>query len=195
LKKEVIIEIAAIVAFSAIINNDKVGVILFSNEIELFIPPRKGKMHVLRIIRDLLEFEPLYKGTDVSIPFKFLTNVIKKKCTAFVLSDFRAPQFLDALKIASKKHDVIAMRISDKMEREIPKAGLVQFMDNETNTIQLIDLDNKKVRDAFIKVQLQKEEEIRQLFRKSGVDFAEIIAGENYVKPLNQLFRSREVKR
>ncbi len=183
-----IIEIAVIVVFSAIINNDKVGVILFSNEVELFIPPRKGKCMYWRIIRDLLEFE-LCTAAPTFRFLQVLNQCYQEKMYGICAFDFRGPQFMDAIKIASKKHDVIAMRISDKMETEMPKAGMVQFMDNETGKIQLIDLDNKKVREGFHKVQFERDAEIRQVFKKSGVDFAEIIAGENYIKPLNQLFR------
>lgn len=195
LKKEVMTEIAAVIAFSAITNNDKVGMILFSSEVELFIPPRKGKTHVLRIIRDLLEYQPLYKGTNLTLPFKFLTSAIKKRCTAFVISDFRGTGFTDALKIASRKHDVIALKLKDPLENEMPKAGLIQFQDNETGETRLIDLGNSKVREQFKKIQAEKDQQIYQLFKKNGVDFTEIMAGNSYVKPLNQLFRSRETRR
>jgi len=136
IKQELITELCAVIAFSASTNNDKIGVIFFSDKIEKFIPPKKGKTHILRIIRELLNFEPQNKGTNITQAFKFLTNAIKKRSIAFVISDFIDTNFDDAVKIANKKHDVVALRIYDKAETEIPKIGLIKLKDNETGKIK-----------------------------------------------------------
>ncbi len=194
-KREMLTELAAVLAFSAIQNNDKIGALLFSDQIELFIPPRKGKSHVLRIVRDLLNFEPKSKGTDINQALRFFTSAIKKRSTAFLISDFMNEGFQDSLKIASRKHDLIALSMRDMLEQQLPKAGLVQVQDAETGAIKLIDTASKKVRNAFKEYHLKREEKLLQMFKKSGIDYAFIDTHLSYVKPLQAMFRRRELKR
>ncbi len=194
-KREMLTELAAVLAFSAIQNNDKIGALLFSDQIELFIPPRKGKSHVLRIVRDLLNFEPKSKGTDINQALRFFTSAIKKRSTAFLISDFMNEGFQDSLKIASRKHDLIALSMRDMLEQQLPKAGLLQVQDAETGVIKLIDTASKKVRNAFKVYHLKREEKLLQMFKKSGIDYAFIDTHLSYVKPLQAMFRRRELRR
>lgn len=192
LKQELITELCAVLAFSAIQNNDKIGVIFFTDKIEKFIPPKKGKTHILRIIRDLIEFKPEHKKTDIKQALKYLTNVIKKRSIAFVISDFIADNnFVDALKIANKKHDLVALRIYDKREMELPDIGLVKFMDAETGTLKWIDTSDKDVRTHFYAEAKKQEAFLKEIFNKSGVDSADINTAESYIKPLMNLFKRR----
>lgn len=192
LKQELITELCAVLAFSAIQNNDKIGVIFFTDKIEKFIPPKKGKTHILRIIRDLIEFKPEHKKTDVKQALKYLTNVIKKRSIAFVISDFITDaNFIDALKIANKKHDLVALRIFDKREMELPNIGLVKFMDAETGTLKWIDTSDKNVRIHFYAEAKKQEAALKEIFNKSGVDSADINTAESYIKPLMNLFKRR----
>jgi len=192
LKQELITELCAVLAFSAIQNNDKIGVIFFTDKIEKFIPPKKGKTHILRIIRDLIEFKPEHKKTDIKQALKYLTNVIKKRSIAFVISDFIADNnFVDALKIANKKHDLVALRIYDKREMELPDIGLVKFMDAETGTLKWIDTSDKDVRIHFYAEAKKQEAFLKEIFNKSGVDSADINTAESYIKPLMNLFKRR----
>lgn len=192
LKQELITELCAVLAFSAIQNNDKIGVIFFTDKIEKFIPPKKGKTHILRIIRDLIEFKPEHKKTDIKQALKYLTNVIKKRSIAFVISDFIADNnFVDALKIANKKHDLVALRIYDKREMELPDVGLVKFMDAETGTLKWIDTSDKDVRIHFYAEAKKQEAFLKEIFNKSGVDSADINTAESYIKPLMNLFKRR----
>jgi uncharacterized protein (DUF58 family) len=195
LKEDQITEIAAVLAFSAIHNNDKVGVIFFSNKIEKFIPPKKGTSHILRIIRELIDFKPDNKETDISVALGYFTNVIKKRCTAFLISDFQDDGFEDALKIANRKHDLIALKISDKREYELPNVGLIQIKNAETGKKIWIDTSHKKLREAFKKSGRKKEFQLDDIFLKSGVDVAKIKTGEDYVKPLTNLFQKRGSRR
>ncbi len=190
-KQELITELCAVLAFSSIQNNDKIGVIFFTDKIEKFIPPKKGKSHVLRIIRDLIEFEPENKKTNVQLALKYLTNVIKKRSIAFVISDFMSPDFSDSLKIANKKHDVVALRIFDKREQELPNIGLVKMMDNETGEFKWVDTSDKNVRNTFYANSKKQDDYIKYLFNKSGVDVAYINTAESYVTPLTNLFKRR----
>jgi uncharacterized protein (DUF58 family) len=192
LKQELITELCAVLAFSAIQNNDKIGVIFFTDKIEKFIPPKKGKSHILRIIRDLIEFKPEHKKTDIKQALKYLTNVIKKRSIAFVISDFIADaNFIDALKIANKKHDLIALRIYDKREQELPNMGLVKFMDAETGAIRWVDTSDKNVRIHFLAAAKKREALLKETFNRSGVDAADINTAESYIKPLMNLFKRR----
>ena len=192
LKQELITELCAVLAFSAIQNNDKIGVIFFTDKIEKFIPPKKGKTHILRIIRDLIEFKPEHKKTDIKQALKYLTNVIKKRSIAFVISDFITDaHFIDALKIANKKHDLVALRIYDKREMELPNIGLVKFMDAETGTAKWIDTSDKNVRIHFYAEAKKLEASLKEIFKKSGVDSADINTAESYIKPLMNLFKRR----
>ncbi|HEX8514913.1 MAG TPA: DUF58 domain-containing protein [Bacteroidia bacterium] len=191
LKQDVITELCAVLSFSSLQNNDKVGVIFFSDKIEKFIPPKKGKRHVLRIIRDLIEFKPEQRKTDIRLALKYLTGVIKKRSIAFIISDFMDKDFADALKIANKKHDLVALRIYDKREQELPNIGLIKLMDTETGTLKWIDSSDKKVRTQFIVNTKKREDELKSAFTRSGVDSASISTSESYIVPLTNLFKRR----
>jgi uncharacterized protein (DUF58 family) len=191
LKQELITELCAVLAFSSIQNNDKIGVIFFSDKIEKFIPPKKGKSHVLRIIRDLIEFKPEHKKTDIKQALKYLTNVITKRSIAFVISDFMADDFMDALKIANKKHDLVALQIYDKREHELPDIGFLKVIDAETGTLKWIDTSDKNVRIHYDASALKQEAKLKEMFNKCGVDAAKINTAESYIKPLMNLFKRR----
>ena len=191
LKKELITEIAAVISFSAIQNNDKIGVILFSDKIEMIIPPGKGKKHILRIIRDLLGFEPKSTGTNVSEALRHLTNLIKKRCTAFVISDFIDNSFADALNIANKKHDIIALHVYDKREYELPSMGLLRVKDAETGREAWIDTSSASVRGAFSRKSKEALEKLDATFKRSGVDVAKLPTDGDYIVPLMNLFKCR----
>jgi uncharacterized protein (DUF58 family) len=192
LKQELITELCAVVAFSASQNNDKIGVIFFSDKIEKFIPPKKGKSHILRIIRELIEFKPENKTTNLEVALKYLNNVIKKRSVVFLISDFLAENnYKDALKIANKKHDVVALRIIDKTEQELPKVGLIKLKDNESGKTLWIDSSESSFRRQFAVNQLKHEENLRDTFTKSGVDAAKLFTHESYVSPLINLFKKR----
>jgi uncharacterized protein (DUF58 family) len=192
LKKDLITELCAVVAFSASQNNDKIGVIFFTDKIEKFIPPKKGKSHVLRIIRELIEFKPENKKTDIQVALKYMTNVIKKRSIVFILSDFYAENnYKDALKIAGKKHDVVAMRILDKAETELPDVGMIKLKDNESGKIAWVNTSDKSFRKQFTINQLKFEDSIKDTFNRSGIDSTKIMTHENYVKPLMNLFKNR----
>ncbi len=190
-KRDIMTEVAAVLSFSAILNNDKIGVIFFSDRIEKFISPRKGRKHILRIIRELLDFRSESMKTNLDEPLRFLTNAIKKRCTAFILSDFLAPAFEDSLRIASSKHDVVALKVFDPVEKNIPDIGLIKVLDSETGEDRWIDTSSGNARKAYRSWWESHEEEIRNSFRRCGVDTAYISTGEDYVKPLVKLFESR----
>ena len=193
-KEELITEISAVLAFSAIHNNDKVGVIFFSNKIEKFIPPKKGTSHILRIIRELLDFKPEAKGTNISEALRYFTNAIKKRSVAFILSDFLDNNFEDALKIANKKHDVVAVKIYDERESKMPNIGLVRVKNAETGKLQWFDTANKQVRDNYENWWTKNEQKLNDIFIKSGVDKVMISTGQDYIKPLMALFKQREAR-
>lgn len=190
-KNEIITEVAATLAFSALQNNDKIGLLLFSDTIELFIPPKKGKSHVLLIIRELLEFHPQSKKTDIANALKYLTNVMKKKAIIFVLSDFIADDYADTLKIVSKKHDVTGIRIYDKREAEIPNLGMVQMEDEETGEIMLVNTNSRKVRTQYNAYYLERVDYFRDAFLKSGAGELSCRVDESYVKKLLGYFKRR----
>ncbi len=191
-KQDLITELCAVVAFSASQNNDKIGVIFFSDKIEKFIPPKKGKSHVLRIIRELLEFKPTNTKTNLELALKYLTNVIKKKSIVFLISDFYADSdYKDALKIANKKHDLVALRIVDKTETELPNVGLIKLRDNETGKLMWVDTSDKAFRKQFAVNYLKFEDDLKDIFNRSGTDATKIFTHENYVKPLMNLFKNR----
>jgi uncharacterized protein (DUF58 family) len=194
-KQDVITEIAAVLAFSAIQNNDKVGVIFFSDTIEKFIPPKKGTSHILRIIRELIEFKPLHHQTSLTEPLRFLTNAIKKRCTAFILSDFLNRGFEDAIKIANKKHDLIAVRVFDERELELPDVGLLRLRDAETQKQFWIDSSDRRVRRQYNNWYKAHNEYIADTFVRSGVDVVKIATDQDYIKPLLGLFRKRSARR
>ena len=194
-KREIATELSAILAFSAIKNNDKVGVIFFSDIIEEFIPPKKGKSHILRIIRQILSFKPKNKKTDISQAIEYFNNVMKKRCICFILSDYISPSFEKPLKIASKKHDIVALRISDQREKKLPNIGLIPLKDAENDTISYVDTSSKIIRQLFAKNHKENEEELQKLFPRCGVDMIDISTGEDYVKPLINFFKNREKRR
>ena len=191
LKQDVITELCAVLAFSSLQNNDKIGIIFFTDKIEKFIPPKKGKSHVLRIIRDLIEFKPEHKKTNIQQALKYLTSVIKKRSIAFVISDFMDDNFIDALKIANKKHDLIALRIYDKREQEMPNVGLIKLLDAETGVQKWVDTSDKNVRTSFSVSAKKREDYLKDVFNKSGVDAANINTSESYIPPLTNLFKRR----
>ncbi len=192
LKQDLVTEIAAVLAFSAIQNNDKVGVILFSNKIEKFISPKKGSAHILRIIRELINFEPTSRETDIAEALRYFTNVIKKKSTAFLISDLIGKKFDDAIKITNKKHDLVAVRVYDVRETEIPPMGLVKVKDAETGKMIWVNTSSQKVRDHYKIWWKQQEERVNDLLKKSGVDAVSIRTDQDYVRPLMNLFKKRE---
>ncbi|WP_430814864.1 DUF58 domain-containing protein [Carboxylicivirga sp. RSCT41] len=190
-KKNIITEIAAVLAFSAIQNNDKIGVIFFSDRIEKFIPPKKGRKHILHIIREFITFTPEHRETNISEALKYLTNAIKKRCTTFVVSDFIDDDFEDALKIANQKHDVVALKVFDKRETEIPSIGMIKLKDAETGEYYWADTSNRDVREAYSKWWRETDHATRRLFSKCGVDNVSVSTDEDYVKALIALFKKR----
>lgn len=191
IKRETITELCAVLAFSAVSNNDRIGLIMFSDQMEMFIPPKKGKSHILRIIRELINYEPKHTGTNISEALKYFSKMVKKKSIAFVLSDFISPDFSDAIKIASRKHDVVALKVRDKAEYELPNIGIAEFKDLETGESTLVNTSSKKVRRRYKEKAEAKDQEIYQLFRRSKTDFTEIFTDEGYIKPLMSLFKNR----
>ena len=192
MKKEIITEIAASLAFSAIQNNDKIGVLFFSDKIEKFIPPQKGKKHILYIIRELIDFKPDDTKTDISLVLKYLTNAIKKRCTAFLISDFiDKGGFKDALTIANRKHDVVAIQVYDQRETELPSVGLMKVKDAETGAERWIDSSSAKVRSAFSEWWNTRQNEMNNAFKKCRVDSVSVRTDEDYVKALIALFEKR----
>jgi uncharacterized protein (DUF58 family) len=198
-KQELATELSAVLAFSAIQNNDKIGVIFFSDQIEKFIPPKKGKGHILRIIRELLNIEPQSRKTDVSNALKYFTNVIKKKSIAFLISDFLDPNYSpdnstgeEALKIANKKHDVVALRLYDRRDVKLPSVGLVKMKDAETGQFKWIDTSSRKVRNYYDQWNRVNDANLSKIFKRCGVDYTQIRTDESYVKPLMNLFKRRE---
>jgi uncharacterized protein (DUF58 family) len=194
-KSELITEICAVLSFSAMNNNDKVGVIFFSDQIEKFIPPKKGKTHILRIIRELLNVQPVHKGTNVNNALRYLTNMMKKRSICFVLSDFMDKKYEDALKVASKKHDLIGLRIYDEHEMQLPDAGLLRSVDAETGKEIWLDTSNKKVRETFKKHYYEHVQNTRNTFLKSGADLVNINTKEDYAKALMMFFKGRGLRR
>ncbi|MCX6281422.1 MAG: DUF58 domain-containing protein [Bacteroidetes bacterium] len=191
MKNEVATEIAAVLAFSAIRNNDKVGVIFFSNIVEKFIPPKKGQSHILRIIRELVDFKPKQNGTNLTEPLRFLTNAIKKRCTAFLISDFIDHNFVDAIKIANKKHDLIAVQVYDERETNLPDVGLIRVKDAETGAEHWVDSSDFRQRAYFKKWNDDHQAFLNDTFLRSGVDSVKIRTDQDYVKPIINLFRRR----
>ena len=192
LKKNQITEIAAVLAFSAIQNNDKIGVIFFSDKIEKFIPPKKGRTHILHIIRELIDFYPEDKQTDIEQALEYMTNSIKKRCTCFVISDFiDEHDFAHALAIANRKHDVVALRVCDPRENQLPPVGMMYLRDAETGEQMWVDTSDKKLREAYEKYAFVREKELDAIFKRSGVDVANIRSDEDYVRALITLFKKR----
>ncbi len=195
MKRDMATEIAATLAFSAIENNDKIGVVFFSDKIEKYIPPKKGRKHILYIIREMLDFHPESRRTDVAMALEFLTSVSKRRCTAFVLSDFYVRQdFLQQLTIANRKHDVCAIQVYDRLATELPNIGLMKVVDSETGYEQYVDTASKAVREAWRQHWLRRQHDLKEAFAKSGVDNVSIATDDDYVKQLLLLFNRRGMK-
>jgi len=194
-KNEMLTEICAVLSFSAIINNDKVGVIFFSDQIEKFIPPKKGRTHILRIIRELLDFQPQHTGTDISEALRYLNNVMKKRSITFILSDFMAQNFKDALSIANKKHDMVGVHVYDPRETELPDIGLIRVKDAESGDLIWLNTSSKKVRDNYRRQYQSSFENCRTTFLKCGADLISIRTNESYVNALLKFFKKREARR
>ena len=190
-KRDIMTEIAAVLSFSAIFNNDKIGVIFFSDKVEKFIPPLKGRKHILRIIRELLDFKPESNLTKLDEPLRYLTNAIKKRCTAFIISDFMAPDFEEALRIASNKHDIVALKIYDPAEKSLPDIGMVKITDSESGKEKWIDTTSKFTRQEYERWWNEHIGTLTTIFRRCGVDSSIISTDEDYVKPLMKLFKTR----
>ena len=196
-RKDVLAEIAAILSFSAILNNDKVGALFFSDKVEKFIPPKKGRSHLLHIIREIIEFEPTTDGTDISEALRYLTNAIKKKCTAFLLSDMidvnndGTPRYEEALKVAVNRHDLSVIEVYDPRERNIPDVGLVHIKDAETGKAAWVNTSDRKMRRAYADWFKNVEQTLSRLFMKYNVDKVSIAVDDDYVKGLMTLFKSR----
>ena len=196
-RKDMIAEIAAVLSFSAIINNDKVGALFFSDKVEKFIPPKKGRSHLLHIIREIIEFEPSSDGTDISEALRYLTNAIKKKCTAFLLSDMidvnqdGSPRYEEALKVAVNRHDLSVIEVYDPRERSIPDVGLVHIKDSETGKAAWVNTSDRKMRLAYEEWFRNMEQTSSKLFMKYNVDKVSIALDEDYVKGLMTLFKNR----
>jgi uncharacterized protein (DUF58 family) len=193
-KKNTITEIAATLAFSAIQNNDKVGLLLFSDQVELYIPPKKGKSHVLRIIRELIEFKPKSTKTNISEALKFMSSVQKKKAILFILSDFLDDTYESTLKIVGKKHDVTGIRVFDKHETAIPNIGLVPMVDAETKEVMLVNTASKKVRNSYTSYYLKTVDYFEKSFSHSGAGVISTQIGESYVKKLLGYFKQKGVR-
>jgi uncharacterized protein (DUF58 family) len=196
-RKDVLAEIAAVLSFSAIINNDKVGALFFSDKVEKFIPPKKGRSHLLHIIREIIEFEPTTDGTDISEALRYLTNAIKKKCTAFLLSDMidvnqdGSPRYEEALKVAVNRHDLSVIEVYDPRERNIPNVGLIHIKDSETGKAAWVNTSDRKMRLAYEEWFRNVEQTSTRLFMKYNVDKVSIALDDDYVKGLMTLFKNR----
>ncbi len=190
-KRELMTEIAAVLAYSAISNNDKVGLMLFAGKVEKFIPPKKGKAHILRIIRELINYTPSSAQTSLSEPLRYLTNVMHKRTIAFILSDFMAPSFEQALRVASSKHDIVALNVCDQREKEIPDVGFIKVCDPESREERWIDTSSKKIREGYRNQWLKHLLLIEERFKANGVDMITLNTGEDYIKPLISLFKRR----
>jgi len=190
-KRDIMTEVAAVLSFSAIYNNDKIGVIFFSDKVEKFIPPLKGRKHILRIIRELLDYTSESKKTNLDEPLRFLTNAIKKRCTAFIISDFIVPEFEESLRIASNKHDIVALKVYDPFEQTMPDVGMIKIADSETGEEKWIDTSSSGTRKSYEKWWSDHMTMIKNIFKRCGVDSAEFRTDLDYVKPLIMLFEKR----
>lgn len=193
-KREIMTEIAATLAFSAIQNNDKIGMIFFSDKVEKFISPQKGRKHILFLIRELLTFQPESKATNIGCALRYFTNAIKRHCSAFIISDFLGPKFVDDLIIANHKHDCATIRLYDPREYDIPDVGLLCVRDAESGQDIWVDTSKKSVRDAYKAYWQQKSLEITQSFNRAGVDSAVIASDEDFVKGLVKMFHERALR-
>lgn len=194
-KKDLITELSAVISFSAIQNNDKVGVIFFSDKVEKYIPPKKGKSHILRIIRELIEFEPESKKTNIGAALEFFTSVVKKRAIVFLMSDFISPQFENPLRIVAKRHDLVAVKLYDEKENHLPNIGLVNVEDSETGKTMWIDTSDKKTIAKFEKERSDYNFKLESLLMKNKVDIIKLRTDESYIIPLRQFFKNRESRR
>ena len=190
-KNEWMAELSAVLGFSALQNNDKVGLILFTDQVEMYIPPQKGRQHLLRIIRELLYFEPKNKKTDINVPLEYLTNVIKKKCISFVLSDFISPSYESSLKLAAKRHDVIGIHIHDTAEVMLPGAGLVRMRDPESGQMAMIDSDDAGVKASFAKNYFSQLQLFKEQFKRAQCDTMSLSTDQSYIQELHRFFKRR----
>lgn len=195
LKQDLITELCAVLAFSAIQNNDKVGVLFFSDQVEKFIPPKKGKSHILMIIRTLLDFKPEHKSTKIAEALRYFNSAIKKKATVFLISDFMDQGYEDLLKITNRKHDLVALQVVDEREMEIPNVGLIQLKDAETGKTIWFNSSSKKNRQQYRANALARQGKIKEILRKSGVDYTQLQTDRSYIKPLMTLFKQRGARR
>jgi uncharacterized protein (DUF58 family) len=195
LKAEVAVEICALLAFSAIKNNDKVGLVIFSDHVEKFVPPRKGRRHVLRVLRELLYHRPEGRGTDIAVALEYLTHVQRKKAVTFLVSDFRDDGFEKALAVAGRRHDLIAVRLADAREQELPPVGLIELEDPETGERVVVDTSSPSFRSAFRSVNGRRRAALNRALRRSRVDVIDIETGRPYVKPLMRFFEDRMRRR
>ena len=191
LKNEIITEICAVLAFSAINNNDKVGVAFFANEVELFIPPKKGKQHILRIIRELINFEPKGKGTEIGATLEYFNNLVKKRSICFIISDFLSMEYEQALRVAARRRDVIGVNIIDPREENLPDVGLIRAQDAESGAIRWIDTSSQRLREEYARWHQNHLDYFTQTFRKSGASVVNIRTNESYVDALHQFFQQR----
>jgi len=192
MKRDMVTEIAATLAFSAIQNNDKIGVVFFSDKIEKYIPPKKGRKHILYIIREMLDFQAESKKTDVKQAVEFLSSVQKRRTTAFILSDFYVRHdFLQSLQICNRKHDVVAIQVYDQRAKELPDVGLMKVVDAETGFEQYVDTSSKRLRDSYRRFWIGRQEELLETFNKSNVDHVSVATNEDFVKSLMLLFKKR----
>ncbi len=190
-KNEWIAEICAVLGFSALQNNDKVGLILFTDQIELYIPPKKGRQHLLRIIRELLYLEPASRKTNINVPLAYLSNVIKKKCIAFVISDFISDPFEDTLRIASKRHDMVGIHVHDPAETNLPDAGLIRMRDAETQRISIVDTSDPKVRHAYAISYAHRLLDFKEQFKRNQSDVMTLATDQSYIQEFHRFFKHR----
>lgn len=195
LKKEKMAEVAATLAFSSIQNNDKVGVVFFSDKVEKFIPPKKGKKHILLIIREIINFQPENKGTNIDVALQFMTNAIKKRCSAFLISDFIDDHdYFKSMSIANRKHDLASIQVYDRRDAEMPNVGLVRVRDMETGSDRWLDTSSSSVRKAYAKSWYERQQKLNSITARSGVDLASVTTDEDFVKALLGLFRRRSAR-
>lgn len=194
-KRDLCTEISAIFAFSAIKNNDKVGVIFFSNKVEKYIPPKKGKQHILKLINEIINFKPKHKKTNIGSALEYLNTVIKKRSISFILSDFMNANYKKTIRIIKKRHDIIGIKINDNAEKNMPNVGVIPLQDAETEKIFFLDTSNKKVRENFRNNKIINDQKIKVFFQQNGVDLIELKTGEDYIKPLINFFKSRGNKK
>jgi uncharacterized protein (DUF58 family) len=192
MKREIAAELSAVLAFSAIRNNDKVGLIIFSDKIEKFIPPRKGKKHVMRVIREILYFKPQDSLTDINVALEYLARVIKRKSIVFLISDFLSDDYRKALQVANKKHDIIAMSITDPREVSLPNVGLLELEDAETGESIVVDTTSTVIRDRFLQQVSGEHQELDKLFKSIGIDHINIMTDKSYIQPIVRFFKKRE---